>query len=248
METKKCAKCGQVKSLDAFGKWNKARDGLKTRCKVCRRAESKKYRTENRESCLEYGRWYASTHKEERSLYAIEHKEERDAAKRKYVLANPERRKEQGRRSYAKNKHKRRVYEEENRDVLQDKRRKYMKESPQARIAHNHRSIMGRELKKVGDKGGNGRLYSLWGCDRVFFIDHIQSQWTVGMTWDNYGRGIGKWSIDHIAPLIMFDLRDEEQRRKAFHYTNCRPMWYEDNAAKGGVYEGVDYRKKKKLK
>ena len=60
----------------------------------------------------------------------------------------------------------------------------------------------------------------------------MESQFTLGMNWDNYGRGKGKWNIDHIIPCDSFNLLDEEEQKKCFHYTNLQPLWFEDNLYK----------------
>ena len=36
--------------------------------------------------------------------------------------------------------------------------------------------------------------------------------------------------FDHIIPLYRFDLTKEQERIKAFHYTNMRPLWKKENA------------------
>jgi hypothetical protein len=52
------------------------------------------------------------------------------------------------------------------------------------------------------------------------------------MSWENYG----KWHIDHIKPLSLFDLEDPEQLKQACHYTNLQPLWAEENIRKGNRY------------
>jgi hypothetical protein len=59
---------------------------------------------------------------------------------------------------------------------------------------------------------------------------HIESQWMEGMNWSNYG--LFGWHIDHIMPLSSFDLTNEDEQRKAFHYTNLQPLWAIDNLKK----------------
>lgn len=53
------------------------------------------------------------------------------------------------------------------------------------------------------------------------------------MTWDNYGNGDNKWNIDHIIPISKFNLSIESEQFKAFHYTNCQPLWHKFNIKKG---------------
>ena len=54
------------------------------------------------------------------------------------------------------------------------------------------------------------------------------------MTWTN----VGQWHIDHIKSLCQFDLTDPLQRSAAFHYTNTRPIWANDNLKKGSGASG----------
>lgn len=65
------------------------------------------------------------------------------------------------------------------------------------------------------------------GCDRNTLINHLENQFTDGMTWDNKG----KWHIDHIIPLSS--AKTEEELYKLCHYTNLQPLWGIDNIKKG---------------
>lgn len=56
MKTKTCSKCGEVKSLDAFGKNKNSKDGIDWRCKQCNRDAANKYRAENIELVREKDR------------------------------------------------------------------------------------------------------------------------------------------------------------------------------------------------
>jgi hypothetical protein len=53
------------------------------------------------------------------------------------------------------------------------------------------------------------------------------------MNWNNYGNGKDKWSIDHIKSVCNFDLTNEEDRKKCYHYTNLQPLWSNENSSKG---------------
>jgi hypothetical protein len=61
-------------------------------------------------------------------------------------------------------------------------------------------------------------------------LSYIEKQFIGGMSWENHGRKT--WHIDHIIPLSSFDLQKEEERLKAFHYTNLRPVWASENLTK----------------
>ena len=62
------------------------------------------------------------------------------------------------------------------------------------------------------------------------FKEHIESQFTEGMTWDNYSNKKECWSIDHIIPKSS--AKTEEEIYKLNHYTNLRPMWHIENIKK----------------
>lgn len=70
----------------------------------------------------------------------------------------------------------------------------------------------------------------LVGCSRDFLVRWLEGKWKPGMSWDNHG--INGWHIDHIIPCASFDLRDPEQQRKCFHYTNLQPLWAFENWSK----------------
>ena len=73
------------------------------------------------------------------------------------------------------------------------------------------------------------------GCDIKEFKKYIESKWSQGMSWDNYGYN--GWHIDHIIPLVNFDLTDKKQLKEACHYGNLQPLWKNDNLEKSGNYE-----------
>lgn len=65
MTSKRCSKCGETKSIDEFSKNRRAKDGLESRCKVCRRASSKSYYAANREQQLARSKAYNAANREE---------------------------------------------------------------------------------------------------------------------------------------------------------------------------------------
>tara|TARA_B100001057_G_C22586855_1_gene847394 strand:+ start:66 stop:821 length:756 start_codon:yes stop_codon:yes gene_type:complete len=83
-----------------------------------------------------------------------------------------------------------------------------------------------------------------FGIDFKGFKKYIEEQFTLGMTWSNYG----KWHLDHIIPLSSFDLSDENDFNRCNHYTNFQPLWAEDNLKKSNkiITERSEYDKKRK--
>jgi hypothetical protein len=93
------------------------------------------------------------------------------------------------------------------------------------------------------DASKSARTHEILSCTLPEFLVHITSQFTEGMSLDNYGCGPGKWVIDHIIPIkAAQDLAnsDEEFQRMVVilnHHTNLRPMWWTDNAEKSDCYK-----------
>jgi len=75
------------------------------------------------------------------------------------------------------------------------------------------------------------------GCDMWKFKNHIESQFKIGMTWENRGD----WHIDHKVPIWYtqdgITPSDSEIYRR-LHYTNTQPLWAVDNLVKGSRYIG----------
>lgn len=73
------------------------------------------------------------------------------------------------------------------------------------------------------------RSMALTGCSANFLVGWLRLQLQPGMTIENYGE----WHIDHIIPCNAFDLTIADQQKVAFHFTNLRPAWAEENISKG---------------
>lgn len=144
-----------------------------------------------------------------------------------------------------------------NRDRVLATSRRYYAEHREKRIActkasfqkHREKHLANNRLRRKNDPlyglGINARvristaargLYPrspktvvLLGCTVAFFRDFLAAQFNAGMTWENYGK---HWQIDHIIPVSFFDLSDMDQRKRAFHYSNCRPLEKSENIRK----------------
>ena len=85
------------------------------------------------------------------------------------------------------------------------------------------------------------RTMDLVGCNLHDFVSHIESLWVEEMSWENYGKEDGNWCLDHMKPCACFNLLDESEQKKCFHYTNIQPLWNKDNFSKNSWYNGKKY-------
>lgn len=99
--------------------------------------------------------------------------------------------------------------------------------TPQGCIDGRMRTAIGKALK--GGKAGR-QWEALVGYTLGQLVDHIERQFTKGMSWSN----IGAWHIDHIRPRASFSYSSPEcpEFKACWAITNLRPMWSEDNLAK----------------
>jgi hypothetical protein len=169
-------------------------------------------------------------------------KEKRSAKQRAYYYKNREKRKAQKIEYLRKNKEaiavSRKLYYDKNksriikRQVERAKQRKI--EDPAFRLSVNLRSRLREAMSRGVGKKVDGSLV-LTGCSWEELRIHIESQFSDGMSWDNYG--VHGWHVDHIKPCASFDLTLDSEQRECFHYTNLQPLWAEDNWKKGQHYE-----------
>ena len=74
--------------------------------------------------------------------------------------------------------------------------------------------------------------FSVIGCSRDYLLNHLSGQFSDGMNWGNYGRGPGRWNIDHRIPLASAK-GCQKTLNLLNHFSNLQPMWHEDNLKKG---------------
>jgi hypothetical protein len=94
--------------------------------------------------------------------------------------------------------------------------------------------LIRRRLRSRVNRVLTGKLKSaptltLLGCSLEQFKSHLESQFTRGMNWKNYGRS---WHIDHKEPCSSFNLSNPPEQRRCFHYSNLRPLGAKENWSK----------------
>lgn len=72
---------------------------------------------------------------------------------------------------------------------------------------------------------------SLVGYTLADLLDHLESQFQAGMTWEN----MGEWHIDHIIPrkCFSFSAISDAGFRECWSLSNLQPLWAIDNLRKG---------------
>jgi len=135
-------------------------------------------------------------------------------------------------RYYKKNKDKIKKYYHKNKQKILSRQLEYVNKRRvydlNFKILKNLRARLWHAL---AGKRKTASTIELVGCSQDELISHLESQFTDGMSWDNYG--VHGWHIDHIVPCASFDMSDENQQKQCFHYTNLQPLWAKDNLTKG---------------
>jgi hypothetical protein len=76
----------------------------------------------------------------------------------------------------------------------------------------------------------NQKIEKLIGCTWFELATHLEKQFTPDMTWDNHE--LTGWHVDHIIPLSTLKDKDLKNKKKVFalfHFSNLRPLWYDEN-------------------
>lgn len=212
---KTCSKCKEVKDLSNFFAQKNGKLGLSSRCKSCINIYRQEYVSKNKEK---YSKIWADYRI--RNLEKVKEKDRKNREKKRKEI--PEIIKQQKKKSYKNTKD--RVLLRNNRYVSSR-----IKTDLNFKLSINLRSRLN---KAVNKKQKSGSAVSDLGCSVNELRLYIESKFKIGMSWDNYGAGDGKWQIDHITPLCSFNLRDREELLIACHYSNLQPLWYNEHLTK----------------
>ena len=246
---KKCSKCKIEKSYNNFHKDKTKKNGITSSCKDCHKIYNDNKRgyltEEEKRKRLERGKLSRSEYLKK---YNINNKERILDYTKKYRESNSDKIKEY----HKNNKYKRKIRDEKNKETLnnykriwyqnnKDKAKKYNESNKEKRNCQltNRRkidylfklkctikSLIFSSIKKNG-YSKKTKTYQILGCSFEEFKQHLERQFTKGMTWENQG----KWHMDHIYPVSL--AKDEEEIIRLNHYTNFQPLWAIDNIKKG---------------
>ena len=153
------------------------------------------------------------------------HKEEEGIRNKNYYLNNLDKAKE-----YSTN------YFQINKVKLINQRRERRQNSLKEKLIHNYRGLISSSFKRAldGKIVKTSKSLEILGCSMDEFIIYIESHFTEGMNWGNYGACLESdchvWNLDHSHPISLAETEDEII--KLNHYTNFKPMWAIENIRK----------------
>lgn len=159
MTLKTCSCCKIEKSSSEFGKLLGSVDGMRSRCKNCRKQETK----------------------------TDEQKELAKARSNKWTQKNPKYYSEYSKSECEKEKRRNRFknYYYKNKERFTLKQRLRRKAEPNFRLANNLRSRIWSALKGIGK---NNNTIELIGCNIEELWIHLESKFQEGMSRENYGK------------------------------------------------------------
>jgi len=108
---------------------------------------------------------------------------------------------------------------------LEKKRNNYHKNKEKNNHIIAWRGVLINTIKRLNTSKEN-KTNELLGYSALQLKEHIEKQFTDGMSWDNWG----KWHIDHIKPVSSFD--KSEKMSIINSLDNLQPLWAQDNLKK----------------
>ena len=218
---KQCCTCKVHKDLSAFTKDKSTKDGLKYRCRECRKAKehdpvakaeyNKRYWQSNKAKIAPKAKAYRTAHAVDLKAYQQRYRDEHRAELAKY-------RKDMAGYMKAYNQ----AYKPRKNEWVKSKR----SEDANFRMACNLRGRFHSFVK------GDAKTFDVLGMSMDVFRQWIQCQFEPGMTWDTYSV---EWELNHVLPVSSFDLDDPLQQHVCFGWTNFQPKFIADNRAKGNA-------------
>lgn len=250
----KCSECNTIKHKSEFYKSKASKTGYNTRCTTCvlekQRAVTAAKRTP--EQIAEKARKVEEAAKKKKER--IEYYESRAIYKTTPYKICRECGVEKNISKFPKKKHGGKgvasrcipcykAYCKRSKDRNADQNKRYRRK-PSVREARNKRERERRKTEplykfkrtirtrmadafRASSWNKNGSSEKLLGCSFSECMDHIESQFKEGMTWQNHGE----WHIDHIIPLDS--AKTEDEVLELFKYTNLQPLWASENWSKG---------------
>jgi len=228
-ELKYCSNCDSFLPLPHFAKRKKSWDGFVSTCTSCRHQRERKWRDTNKER-------YKSYYKKVGKIWRDSHVDRcRDYYTKYYNDVRKELTKEQRLLTVKERSRIQKEYRIQNPEKVHERDREYYKkrkENPFFRLNYSVHSRIYNSFRT----GKNGCPWeTLVGYSLSTLKNHLESQFEPWMTWDNYGKGEGKWSIDHKRPVSSFTFTsyNDKEFKECWSLNNLRPLADIENSRKG---------------
>lgn len=113
--------------------------------------------------------------------------------------------------------------------------KKRIKTDIRFRLRRNFSSSINHKLRKHLSSKEGEHLFSFLPYTLEELKNHIEKQFEPWMDWSNWGRGDGKWNIDHIKPDCSFNYKSVEDKefQDCWALSNLRPLDAIENLKKG---------------
>lgn len=213
-----CNYCKTEKELNEFGYFKCDPNSRLTICNDCAKTETGRKKIRRSESVKSWELRNRKYRKEYKKRYNMTNRAKNRETERKYWAARPEQLKAKKRRWRT------------NPRVKANRRKRYHekdKYDPYFILRQRHTTRLCEILKKnnVADTSATMKLL---GCNLETLKQHIESQFTENLNWNNL-------SLDHTIPIIAFDISRKEHQKAAFNYKNLRPLSLSENFSKASI-------------
>ena len=205
------------KLFSEYGQRTASKDGLFYRCKHCRRLEWETNKERNNFRKREYRK---------NNLKKVQEQEKRHWEQNKEKISEKNKKwRDKNKNIISKNK---KEYWFKNKKKIKKYRKNKYHDDPIYKLTI---SLRNRLRHAINGSFKSGSAVRDLGCSIEELKIHLEKQFKPGMSWENHS--FHGWHIDHIEPLISFDLTNRKQLLKACHYSNLQPLWKEENLSKG---------------
>lgn len=264
--TKMCTKCKIEQDITNFWKDKNKSDGLSCWCIKCqkeynenRKDKQKQWYEQHKEKIKEKHRVYREQHKEEIKNYNQNYdkinREKRLIRQKQYYESHKKERQDYYYSDYReKSKERSKKYREEHKEKLKAYDKKYREEHKEELKAYDKQRNQNNKLYRCMSKGiwhslqgakSEQKWETLISYNLKELKQHLESQFTPEMNWDNYGE---YWEIDHIIPQNLLKTNNPEDKKFQICWSlaNLRPL--EKSLNRSRPKDGSDISEKLKQK
>jgi mRNA-degrading endonuclease YafQ of YafQ-DinJ toxin-antitoxin module len=225
--SKICKDCNKEKQISEFYNYPLSKDGYSYSCIECEKEYSKKRKEKNKNKKFE-------TKKSKKCIKCniektIDSFYRNNSCNDGHISTCKECHTKEAKENRNKNKDR---YNEISKLRLQD---------PQKRLKSN---ISGRIrsclLQRLSGKNGRKTFKNILPYTIEELMKSLEHKFQPGMTWQNYGKGPGKWSLNHCQPdsAFVYNSVDDEEFLESWALSNLQPLWDNENSSKGNRYAG----------